>query len=191
MKHKRDVILEFYPSPDAILNALHQAGWKVVERSHETAAQPQRGEPKLGRSGDQCQTCGFGYILPSLYCDHCDTYFGQPPATDDEEQEDIDLGRVPPDLGCKPVTDDRVKEQGAAGQEWREADGLIYQGDTFIARAFTSGEAKKLCAAHNAAAEREQHEIDYGLLQVKLHDANQQLLELQNKYDELNNAKSA
>jgi len=29
----------------------------------------------------------------------------QPPATDAEEQEDIDQGRVPPDLGCKPATD--------------------------------------------------------------------------------------
>jgi hypothetical protein len=31
-KHKRDVILEFYSSPDKILNALHQAGWEVRPR---------------------------------------------------------------------------------------------------------------------------------------------------------------
>ena len=38
-KHKHDVILEFHSSPDAILNALHQAGWQVIPK-----AQPQRSE---------------------------------------------------------------------------------------------------------------------------------------------------
>jgi hypothetical protein len=33
MKHKRDIILEFCSNPDAVLNALHQAGWKVVPKS--------------------------------------------------------------------------------------------------------------------------------------------------------------
>ena len=29
---KRDVILAFHSSPDAILNALHQGGWAIVPR---------------------------------------------------------------------------------------------------------------------------------------------------------------
>lgn len=37
MKDKRDIILEFYSSPDAILNALHQAGWKVVPEASPLA----------------------------------------------------------------------------------------------------------------------------------------------------------
>jgi hypothetical protein len=41
--------------------------------------------------------------------------------------------------------------QRSEQQEWREADGLIYNGDTFVGRVFTSGEAKKLCNAINAA----------------------------------------
>lgn len=39
-KDKREVILEFHSSPDAILNALHQAGWRIIPR----LAQPQRSE---------------------------------------------------------------------------------------------------------------------------------------------------
>lgn len=31
-RHKRDVLLEFVSNPDAALNALHQAGWKVVPK---------------------------------------------------------------------------------------------------------------------------------------------------------------
>lgn len=44
LKHKRDVILELYSSPDAILNALHQAGWTVVTKHEltETAAERDR-----------------------------------------------------------------------------------------------------------------------------------------------------
>jgi hypothetical protein len=31
-KDKRDVILSFCSNPDAVLNALHQAGWAIVPR---------------------------------------------------------------------------------------------------------------------------------------------------------------
>lgn len=33
LKPKRDVILEFFRSPDQVLNALHQEGWAVVPRA--------------------------------------------------------------------------------------------------------------------------------------------------------------
>ncbi len=46
-RHKRDVILDFHSSPDAILNALHQAGWRVTP-----IAQAQRSEQQ------ECQVTG-------------------------------------------------------------------------------------------------------------------------------------
>ena len=32
---KRDIILQFCSNPDAVLNALHQAGWKVIQKTVE------------------------------------------------------------------------------------------------------------------------------------------------------------
>src|SRR5260370_424948 len=47
--HKRDVILEFHSSPDAILNALHQAGGQVISRSQCK----ERGKPEPASSKTQ------------------------------------------------------------------------------------------------------------------------------------------
>jgi hypothetical protein len=33
LRHKHDVILDFHSSPDAILNALHQAGWAITPKA--------------------------------------------------------------------------------------------------------------------------------------------------------------
>jgi hypothetical protein len=45
MKDKRDIILEFAPNPDAVLNALHQGGWQVIPKplsGGDSAGRPER-----------------------------------------------------------------------------------------------------------------------------------------------------
>src|SRR5438552_19185095 len=53
LKHKRDVILEFNSSPDAILNALHQAGWQIIPKQSEPEPCLYCGEPE-----NECPNCG-------------------------------------------------------------------------------------------------------------------------------------
>ncbi len=33
IKDKRDILLAFHSSPDALLNALHQGGWVIIPQS--------------------------------------------------------------------------------------------------------------------------------------------------------------
>src|SRR5262245_61829000 len=52
MKDKRDIILEFHSSPDAILNALHQAGWQIIPKTLSGGASlsPSDGKPDSNMS---------------------------------------------------------------------------------------------------------------------------------------------
>lgn len=61
IRDKREIILDFHGSPDAILNALHQAGWKVVPKEE---ALPQIEVPPSEVLAD-------GVPLPAVHCGAC------------------------------------------------------------------------------------------------------------------------
>ena len=95
------------------------------------AAQPQR-------SGDQCETCGFGFILPSMYCDHCNTYHGAASISEpDGDSQESGLpsechGRISP-----PTTRDSGEPQ-----EWTPE---------WLANSGNSNDwLQSICDAHNA-----------------------------------------
>lgn len=54
-----------------------------------------------------------------------------------------------------------IKYATAGEQEWWQTHGLIYKGDTFIGRAFTTTEASHICKAINAALATERKKLDW------------------------------
>jgi hypothetical protein len=109
----------------------------------------------------ECDKCeGTGETTSGEDCGTCEGT-GNPTTTGQEEQEDIDLGRVPPDLGCNPTT---------AG-EWtvrpvHKKDGTVWPGIGYISdgkRTYGSAnfeEGKAIVAAINAALAAEREKVN-------------------------------
>lgn len=161
MKDKRDIILEFHSSPDAILNALHQAGWQVTPKTHPQRSELENHDCKYDSDGAPCNHCGrtaaeaITYFERNLNKSQCS----------EQQTREVGLDRPPAMVLEIPVSE---QQEWTRGRERGRQQ--IMQGDRLVVDIgydeAIHDQLDTIIEVHNAAitAERQRREQAEGVL---------------------------